>query len=94
MILNPAELPTAPISPNVSRNILIGVVVGLVMGVIFAIMRDLLDTRPGDGAELAQLVDIPVMATISEIRTQRSAPGRIRRFPISISRNRAATRCC
>lgn len=80
ILLNPAETPTSPVSPNVPRNILIGVVVGMVMGIILAIMRDLLDTRARDGAELAQLVDIPVMATISEIRPQRSAPGRVRRY--------------
>ena len=80
VLLNPAEVPEAPISPNVPRNIMIGVVVGIVIGVILAIMRDLLDQRARDGAELAQLVDIPVMATISEIRPQRSAPGRVRRY--------------
>ena len=80
VLLNPAELPEAPISPNVPRNIMIGVVIGIIVGVILAIMRDLLDQRARDGAELAQLVDIPVMATISEIRPQRSAPGRVRRY--------------
>lgn len=76
-----ATLPNQPISPDVPRNVMISIVVGFVLGLIFAVLRDLLDTRARDGAELAQLVDIPVMATITEIRSQRSAPGRIRRYP-------------
>lgn len=78
---NPANVPSQPVSPDVPRNVMLGVVVGVVLGLILALLRDLLDTRARDGAELAQLVDIPVMATISEIRTQRSAPGRVRRYP-------------
>lgn len=77
---NPASLPREPVSPDVPRNVMLGIVVGLILGLILAVLRDLLDTRARDGAELAHLVDIPVMATIGEIRSQRSAPGRIRRF--------------
>lgn len=76
----PASLPRQPVSPDVPRNVMLGIVVGLILGLILAVMRDLLDTRARDGAELAQLVDIPVMATIGEIRSQRSAPGRVRRY--------------
>lgn len=79
-INNPASLPGQPVSPDVPRNVMLGIVVGLVLGLILAVLRDLLDTRARDGAELAQLVDIPVMATIGEIRSQRSAPGRVRRY--------------
>jgi capsular exopolysaccharide synthesis family protein len=79
-LLNPANTPRQPVSPDVPRNVMIGIVVGIVLGLILAVLRDLLDTRARDGAELAQLVDIPVMATIGEIRTQRSAPGQIRRY--------------
>jgi len=76
-----ATVPSQPISPDVPRNVMISIVIGLVLGLVLAVLRDLLDTRARDGAELAQLVDIPVMATISEIRSQRGAPGRIRRYP-------------
>ncbi|GJM37956.1 MAG: hypothetical protein DHS20C19_13230 [Acidimicrobiales bacterium] len=79
-VLNPPGTPNRPISPDVPRNVMLGIVVGLILGLVLAVLRDLLDTRARDGAELAQLVDIPVMATISEIRSQRSAPGRIRRY--------------
>ncbi|MEZ5246660.1 MAG: AAA family ATPase [Acidimicrobiales bacterium] len=75
-----AVLPKEPVSPDVPRNILVAVVVSLVLGVILAILRDLLDPKAHDGAGLARLVDIPVMATIGEIRSQRGAPGRVRRF--------------
>lgn len=75
-----ANVPQQPISPNVPRNVMVSVVVGIVLGLILAVLRDLLDTRARDGAELAHLVDIPVMATIGEIRSQRGAPGRVRRY--------------
>lgn len=79
-LLNRANLPDKPISPDVPRNVMIGVVIGLLVGAVLAIMRDLLDSRPFDGAELARLVETPVMATIGEIRSERSAPGRVKRF--------------
>ncbi|MFT5202504.1 MAG: capsular exopolysaccharide synthesis family protein [Candidatus Aldehydirespiratoraceae bacterium] len=79
-LLQPANTPSQPVSPNVPRNLMLGMILGFVVGLILAFLRDLLDTRARDGAELAQLVDIPVMATIGEIRSQRSAPGRIRRY--------------
>jgi capsular exopolysaccharide synthesis family protein len=75
-----ALLPTEPVSPDIPRNLLIGIVVSLVLGVILAILRELLDPTAHDGAGLARLVDIPVMATIGEIRSQRGAPGRVRRY--------------
>ena len=75
-----ANLPGAPVSPNVPRNLLVGIIVSLVLGLILAILRDLLDPHAHDGAGLARLVDIPVMATIGEIRRQRGAPGRVRRY--------------
>ena len=75
-----AEVPSAPVSPDVPRNIMISVVIGLVLGLILAILRDLLDSKARDGAGLARLVDIPVMATIGEIRSQRGAPGRVGRY--------------
>ena len=79
-ISNPASIPGDPISPDVPRNLMIGLVLGIVVGLILAVLRDLLDPRARDGAELAHLVDIPVMATIGEIRSEQSAPGRVRRY--------------
>ncbi len=80
VLLRRPEAPSSPISPDIPRNIVLAVVVSLIVGAILAILRDLLDSRPFDGAELARLVETPVMATIGEIRSERSAPGRIKRF--------------
>lgn len=79
-LVRAAELPSAPVSPDVPRNVLLAVVIGLVLGLILAVLRDLLDPKARDGADLARLVDIPVMATIGEIRSERGAPGRVRRY--------------
>lgn len=75
-----ATTPNAPVSPDVPRNIMIAAVVGLFLGLVLAITRDLLDTRARDGKMLAELVEIPVMATIGEIPAQRSAPGHVRPY--------------
>ena len=75
-----AEVPSEPISPNVPRNLALGLVAGLVLGLIAAIVRDLLDRRPRDTAGIAQLVDVPVIAAIPRLPSQRSAPGGVRRF--------------
>ena len=75
-----ATLPNKPIEPDVPRNIMIGIVIGLILGLILAVLRDLLDTRAHDAAALARLVDVPVMATIGEIRSPDSVPARSRRY--------------
>jgi len=75
-----ANPPGAQDSPNVMRNLLLAAVIGLVLAVIIAITRDLLDGRARDGSEVAQLVDVPVIAAIGQLPNQRSAPGGVRRF--------------
>lgn len=79
-IRNEGFTPKNPISPDVPRNIIFGIIAGLVLGLAAAIARDLLDTRARDGAEIAQLVDVPVIAAIGQLPSQRSAPGGVRRF--------------
>lgn len=79
-VQNEAFVPNAPISPDVPRNLLIGAIAGVVLGLIAALARDLLDTRAHDGAEIAQILDVPVIAAIGQLPTQRSAPGGVRRF--------------
>jgi capsular exopolysaccharide synthesis family protein len=79
-LIRPAFIPQNPTSPNVPLNIMAAVFAGLVLGLIFAIVRELLDQRARDSAELAATLDVPVMATIGEIRSDRSAPGKVKRF--------------
>ncbi|MEZ5166322.1 MAG: AAA family ATPase [Acidimicrobiales bacterium] len=80
MLSSPAEVNRTPVYPDVKRNLLLGFAAGLFVALVMAVLRDLLDSRARDGAELAHLVDVPVMASVRRIRSQRGAPGGVRRY--------------
>lgn len=80
-LLQPADTPSQPVSPNIPRNLMLGMILGIVVGLILAVLRDILDTRARDPEKLSRLLELPVVAMIGEIRSQRSAPGGIRRYP-------------
>ncbi|MEQ8843172.1 MAG: AAA family ATPase [Acidimicrobiales bacterium] len=75
-----ARLPADPVSPDLPVAIMFAILASLILGAVLAVVREFLDRHPFDGAELSRLVDTPVMATIGEIRRDRAAPGRVRRF--------------
>lgn len=64
-ILAPAQVPTAPSSPNVTRNIGIGVVLGLVIGLGVALARNAVDTKIRSVQDIERLTDSPVLGTIA-----------------------------
>ena len=70
-ILNPAEVPTAAIAPNVSRNLILALVAGLVVGVGVAITRDLFDRKARDGVALARQLGVPWLGEIRHRRGRR-----------------------
>ena len=70
-ILNPAEVPTAAIAPNVSRNLILALVAGLVVGVGVAITRDLFDRKARDGVALARQLGVPWLGEIRQRRGRR-----------------------
>ena len=59
-----AELPTAPISPNVPRNLLLGLALGLLLGLAYALVRSRLDRRLRSAAEVEQRFDVNVLGSI------------------------------
>lgn len=65
-IVQQAQEPTSPSSPNVPLYMAIGLVGGLILGVFAALLRDLLATKIQDAKELQDVVDAPIMGRIPE----------------------------
>lgn len=69
----PANVPTAPYSPNTSFIVLTGVLGGLAVALVFAIASEALDTRLRDAADLARVTDAPLLGTVSRRAGRRSS---------------------
>jgi uncharacterized protein involved in exopolysaccharide biosynthesis len=72
-MLAQAAVPTDPASPKLALNLLFGMFVGAVCGLGAALLRELTDRRVRDGDELLQLLGIPVLGRIPDVKT---GPGR------------------
>ena len=66
-IIDPAELPERPSSPNIRNNTIIGALAGLIIsaGVIFLLY--LFDTKIKSAEELQKITEVPVLGTVPEI---------------------------
>ncbi len=64
-LLNEAESPSAPSSPNTMMNIVLGAVLGLVLGAIAAVVKGLTDRRITDASTIIEIVDSPLIGTVS-----------------------------
>ena len=69
-IVDPANLPLAPLKPNRPLILLGGVAVGIASGLALAFICDLLDRSFKNSDDLASFVDLPVLATIPAIVTR------------------------
>lgn len=63
-VVNAADLPTAPISPQPARNLALAGILGLLLGVGLVILRDALDTSVASADELATGTGSPTLATV------------------------------
>jgi capsular exopolysaccharide synthesis family protein len=63
-VLHLAEEPDDPSSPNHIRNGLVALVTGLGAGIMLALLRERLDRRFRDAAEVERTVRAPVLATV------------------------------
>lgn len=66
-VVDPAKLPTMPISPNVRRNTLVGLMLGFVLGVGLVLVANAFDVRIKDSDYLSQKYDLPVLGVIPKI---------------------------
>ncbi|WP_425956688.1 polysaccharide biosynthesis tyrosine autokinase [Xylanimonas sp. McL0601] len=60
-----ASVPEAPSSPNTTMNLALGLLVGLALGVGIAVLRDVLDTKVRDVADVNAITDAPVLGAIA-----------------------------
>ncbi|MDV7198350.1 polysaccharide biosynthesis tyrosine autokinase [Rhodococcus kroppenstedtii] len=63
-VVEPAQVPAAPISPKTTRNLALGIAVGLLLGIALAVIRDRLDNTVKDRETLAGLSDSPVVGVV------------------------------
>jgi len=69
-IVDPANLPLAPLKPNRPLILLGGLAAGIIGGLGLAFLWDLLDRSFKSGDDLASFVDLPILATIPAIMTR------------------------
>ena len=79
--VQPAPLPTTPISPNVPRNLALGLVAGVAVGVVVALLLTLLDTRVHTRQDVRAVTKAPIMGTIQDDPSSRRRPLIIRDDP-------------
>lgn len=63
-VLNPAIEPTEPASPNFRKNMLVSLALGLLLGGGTAFLLELLDRRIRSADDLAEMLQVPVLAVI------------------------------
>lgn len=63
-IVEPASLPSVPISPNKSFNFMIGILSGLLFGLIMAFVTESFDTSIGRVDDIEELTKVPVLGII------------------------------
>ncbi|PRB56787.1 polysaccharide biosynthesis tyrosine autokinase [Microbacterium sp. MYb45] len=62
--LEPAQVPTSPVAPNLSLSLIIGSLLGLAVGVGVALLRATLDRRVRVAADVEAAVPVPVLGQI------------------------------
>jgi chain length determinant protein EpsF len=72
-LLAPAAVPTEASSPELMLNLLFGLFVGAICGIGAALLREMTDRRVREGDELLQLLGVPVLGRIPNVKT---GPGR------------------
>ncbi|MDB5940389.1 MAG: lipopolysaccharide biosynthesis, partial [Polaromonas sp.] len=73
--LNTALAPLDPSSPKMSLNLLIAAFMGTLLGVGFAMVLELMNRRVRSSEDLMQMLDLPVLASISANSTKRRMMG-------------------
>lgn len=65
-IVDYAEIPSKPSSPNTTKNTLVGFVAGLLLSLAISLLRSFLDKKIKYTADMTKLNDIPILAAIPD----------------------------
>lgn len=72
IVIERADTPTSPSSPNHVQNALLGTFLGVALGVGLAFLRERLDDRLRGRPDLERILDAPVLATIPRFANRRA----------------------
>lgn len=75
-IVDRAQLPTSPSSPNVRLNLLIALMLGLFGGIALALLFEMLDDTVKDGDSLEQMMGLPVLGVIPAVKSLNDSTSR------------------
>lgn len=74
-IVDYAEIPGDPSSPNVSENTVLGVVIGLLLACAFVIIRSLTDSTIWSEEDITKQYDIPILGTVPQLSSSEKQTG-------------------
>lgn len=80
-VLEPAQLPSSPVSPNVKLDLIIAGIVGLLIGIGIAMLRSQLDGRLRDPNKVREQFAVPVLGSVPQNGQLEKAE---RRIPIVV----------
>jgi capsular exopolysaccharide synthesis family protein len=63
-LVQPADVPSSPSSPETKRNVLLGLLVGILIGFLLTFLLELLDRRLKDPKEIEELYERPTLGAI------------------------------
>lgn len=68
-VIDPAEVPLNPVTPNKKKNLAIGIILGLSFGIGLAFFLESLDTSVKSETDVEKFLNLPVLALIPNINT-------------------------
>jgi capsular polysaccharide biosynthesis protein len=66
-VIDKAETPTVPVSPNITLNIAIAAVLGLMIGVFFSFLLEFLDNTIKTPEDVEKYLNLPVLGSIPKV---------------------------
>lgn len=73
-VVDGANLPTSPASPQPARNLAVGLILGLIIGVCVAFLREILDTSVKSTADVDSATSAPLLGSIPFDASARLSP--------------------
>ena len=74
-VVDPAEIPAAPVAPNVHSNLMMGLFGGLLTGLLLAFMTESMDDTVSTSAELEACSGLPVLCSVPTNQLERRLKG-------------------